>query len=296
MSKVNININNNVEIPVGEQFRVASLNVLSSPHHYDIRFAMLAEEVRGLNPDVLMLQEVNVEVSSPMIEYLQSRTGLNYTANITPFSNRQGASQTVATLSKFAIVDSEEVNLGLPNAAGQVANSLKISVEFNGRKVYIYNVHLYWGGDNEQLRFNQVQKIMKHLKPVAFKEPDSLFIMGGDFNSLPDSMTLKYLSGKINMHDNEGVFWTDSATALNGGVDIHTTNAQSILGHETALGVGIVNPHLVPERRIDYILVRGFAYGRPGSPLTYGKWAMSQNADGLTISDHHGIYTDLYMP
>lgn len=53
-------------------------------------------------------------------------------------------------------------------------------------------------------------------------------------------------------------------------------------------------PQLMPSRRIDYILVRGFRHGRRGGPIE-----ASLHFDGQhepVVSDHYAVVVDLWNP
>lgn len=293
MSKTPIQINN-IEIPATEQLRVASFNMLNSPYEHETRLHMLVEEINRTQPDILALQEVNLTETPHALETIKKLTHLNNITHIKPSITSKGILQVNATLTNIANTTSQEINLHLPHATGTIINALHSTLTYNHKTIHIINIHLYWGGDNEHYRYQQIQKILHHLKPTLHLNPKDIIIIAGDFNSQPESMTIQHLKGNLTLPNTEGTYWTDASHITNQTKT--TTNAQSILGYRTATGVGIQHPQLIPERQIDYIMVKGFAHGREGTPLTYHKWATKTNPQGLTISDHHGILTDLYIP
>ena len=286
---------NSVQIPATEQLRIASFNMLNSPYQHQTRLNMLIEEINQTQPDILCLQEVNLTETPKTLETIKKLTHLKNITHIKPVTTAKGILQANATLTNIGNTTSQEINLHLPHATGNIINALHSTLTYNHKTIHIINVHLYWGGENEHYRYQQIQKILHHLKPTIHLNPKDIIILAGDFNSNPESMTIQHLKGNLTLPNTEGTYWTDAShtTTLETKT---TTNAQSILGYKTATGVGIQHPQLIPERQIDYIMVKGFAHGREGTPLTYHKCATKTNNQGLTISDHHGIFTDVYIP
>ena len=66
-----------------------------------------------------------------------------------------------------------------------------------------------------------------------------------------------------------------------------TTGPELPLALETALAMGIPNPEELTSRRGDYIMVKGWVYGKLGSPLN------CYRMDTRAFSDHYGLYSDL---
>lgn len=294
MPKQEININN-VTITPNEQLRVASFNMMNTPYEHQTRLDMLVDAVNHIQPDVLSLQEINVQQQPDIIETLKTKTNLKNVGKIQPLTNNHGDVQVNTTLTNIANTVNEEISLHLPQQSrNPYVNALHSTFTFNHKNIHIYNLHLAWGSDNEYKRYLQIQKILHHIKPLQFKDPNAIFILTGDLNSVPESLTIRNLKGLHPLNNEDGTYWTDASTTLNNTET--TTNAHGLLGLKTAAGVGIHQPSLNIERQIDYIMVKGYAHGRPGTPITYKKWATETTQYDLSISDHHGILTDLYIP
>lgn len=284
---------NKIKITPKQQLRVTSLNMLNSPYKHAERLQMLIQEINQHKPDILNLQEVNLTVNPDTLKTIQEKTHLKNLTQLKPETTLKGIIQTNATLTHLPNPTSQEINLHLIHLTGTIINALHTTLTYNNHTIHVINVHLYWGGENEHIRHAQTQKILQTLKNTT--KPEHVVILTGDYNSTPESMTLQQLKGNLTMPNTENTYWTDASQLAHPDQQT-TTNTQSLLGYQTATNAGIHTPQLNIERQIDYILIKGYAHGRPGTPLNYQKWATKTNPQGLTISDHHGIMTDLYIP
>ena len=296
MNKNIISINNTT-ITAEEQLRVATFNILNSPHLQAERLQYLIEEINNTKPDILNLQEVNIKTNPNIIQHITEHTDLKHVGQTTPLTHSNGnIIQVNATFTKSFTTSFQQIDLTHPTFNGLTLDGLKTHITFNNKNIYIYNAHLAWGSDNEWMRLRQAEKIVKDANNVKNLDPKAVIIFTGDFNSNPDSTVAQYLKGNITATENQNTFWVDAWEACGADTNIkNTTNAQSMLGIKTATSVGIPYPTLVPERRIDYIFVHGFAYGRSGHPLTFNTWGTKTYKNNLTISDHIGIYSDILI-
>lgn len=143
-----------------------------------------ASVIRRLNPDIVALQEVdmNAERSGSVDEpsELSRLTGLQHHA-FGPFFEFQGGEYGMAILSRFPIRASK--NLRLPDGA-EPRTSLVADVELApGETLTIADVHFY---RSEPERLAQATKLLNHLKNSAGE-----VVVAGDFNSQPGSAVLK---------------------------------------------------------------------------------------------------------
>lgn len=283
--------------------KVSTWNILGDGNNQQDRLELVAAEINDF--DICAIQEVvftNPEKSSA--HDLSSLSGLQIVSLIPTETNNfvSGEPQATAVLSSLPVVesnivlrapleDSNGANVEPKSYAGAILQSNST------RKVFIASVHLPWGGNREYRRLKhiraictQIDEIMKHLPD------DSIAILAGDFNSTPNSDTVRFLTGEL-AADDSGAFWVDawSAAGIGDGYtfDPQVNNLNII---RTANKNRIYNPAFMPKRRLDYIFVRGWAYGRPGSPLTTSLIGESPGVNDLHASDHYGICSNLWDP
>ncbi len=158
----------------------------------------------------------------------------------------------------------------------------------------LFSAHFIWGGETEVQRAKQAELIELWASEVEKVKPSSVSLLAGDLNAEPDYRSIRYLSGKeLSLDNSHGTLWTDAWVSAgsedNAITNSHSTNVQ---GRATAFRSGIAYPGFLPDRRIDYIFVRGWRYGKIGSPVSFGYMT---HPEGLEISDHDGIYADLLI-
>lgn len=162
----------------------------------------------------------------------------------------------------------------------------------NNHKFQIISTHFTWGTAKENKRLENAYKLdMEIAKTTPFylnHEKQEIFtILGGDLNSEPDSATLRFLLGK-DIYKGHSTQYIDSFLVDN--KNIYTSTPKNKYFIRTALNNNFPNPKLLPERRIDYILSRGYNYGRVGSPL--GSKILSTDPI-YYYSDHYPIEAEI---
>lgn len=169
-----------------------------------------------------------------------------------------------------------------------------ITVKSGKTNLHLISAHFAWGSHAEPQRLRQAEAIDNLAVAVPAEEP-GIVLLAGDLNAEPDYRSIRYLHGKDLSADGlKSTLWTDAwVTAGSPGNEYtskHSTNAQ---GRVTAFQVGISYPGFLPDRRIDYIMTRGWNYGREGSPVSFG--LISSPHEDATLSDHEGIYSDILL-
>ena len=190
-----------------------------------------------------------------------------------------------AILSKLPIAKAEEFKLSEGNQKAVYAE-----LEHPERMIYVATAHLSWGSLVEGERYRETVALnslmSSKLSPESGKFPhEPIGIITGDFNALPDSPTLKYLRGK-SLEQGENTLWIDSWDCNES--EGYTSSLRNSNAHITARKSNL-NPELtMPERRIDYILSYGYAYGRAGS-FNESKLFANHSENGVIPSDHYGV-------
>jgi endonuclease/exonuclease/phosphatase family metal-dependent hydrolase len=286
-----------IKVTPNKQLRVASLNVLNSPVMADIRFKRLKEEINKLQPDVLMLQECNFNQNADLIESIKKDCGFkSMHKSIDIQSRHENITSAMVTLVKADNSISYELPLiqteGVP--AYIIEPTLVNRTIIGDSPVFTFNVHLAWGSDNEALRLNQVMQIEDEILKLKKENNNAVFIMGGDFNATDKGSVFNFMT-KQHIHEGRGTLWLDPWEMFGNEGNRITSNGNDLFSMQTALDTGVTIPQLSPNRRIDFILVKDWAYGRHGSPLSFMRWADTTYEDGYTISDHYGVLADFYI-
>ncbi|MGM7667355.1 endonuclease/exonuclease/phosphatase family protein [Microbacterium sp. A93] len=163
-----------------------------------------------------------------------------------------------------------------------------------GRAVAVVNLHGVWGGDRayerEQQMLHAVRWAESLRQRLADREP--LLVLGGDLNTVPESSVIRYLTG-LQPLGSAGTYWVDAWEHAGDGTAGHTTSADSAWFLETARGVGIQRPESVPPRRIDYLFIRDWVYGRRGEPLATRVDLTGTGHTGRHASDHFAVTTEV---
>lgn len=280
-----------------QSIKVATLNIMHPPVGYEGRHDAFIEQAKKLDADILMLQEVVFEGTtrnSPQLNRIARELGMNIHATVVSKTYNDGEyGDGVAILSKFVAI---ETGVTTSPAHSNPSSVWAHLVAPNGRSVIVFTMHGSFGGENANRRSDQMFELEIQAKHQAkiHQATDPIIILGGDLNATPEEDCLRYLTGKSSWRQT-GALWVDSF-AYAGTGDGHTTDPENLLGQGIARFVGIKHPEANPLRRIDYILVRGWVYGRPGMPLKSELCFTETNEDGYTPSDHYGVVSDLWCP
>jgi len=264
--------------------RLAQLN--ANYYEQKKRITTLVEAIVNSEADFVALQEVT-EIET-LKEELALR-GYPY-SSFSQLVNLRGGIEYVGYVSKHQLTT-------LRGGESQEPLSDRIclaSATVEGITLNLFSAHFVWGGDTELKRTQQAELVEKWAAEREKENPNSISILAGDLNAEPDYRSIRYLSGKeLSLDNSHGTLWTDAwvtaGSPENEITNSHSTNAQ---GRATAFRTGIAYPGFLPHRRIDYIFVRGWRYGKLGSPVSFG---YITHPEGIEISDHNGIYADLLI-
>lgn len=271
--------------------RVATWNIDSRQEYRPQRLDSLAGTLGEIDADVICLQECWEEAPQELAAKLNMQV-INYHAEHgDPFSNailyrlEEDGSNTTEHITLNGI------GVGRDTRNGAVAVRL---ISPSGRKWRFTSTHLAWGGMSEGIRRNQAYHLEALAASAEYHHGDLVQVLTGDFNTLPNSATVRYLTGLDPDGASNSTMWVDSWATREPTSPGYTSVATHPLGAEVARRCGILDPSLVPPRRIDYILVRGFAHGRPGTPLSVK--LLDRPFGGVLASDHYGLVANLWDP
>jgi endonuclease/exonuclease/phosphatase family metal-dependent hydrolase len=282
----------------------ATWNILGDDLDRVSRLNLISQEIKGL--DFVAIQEVIIDEKNETntAETLSRLTGLK----VASFASGEvanlitGKTQGTAILSNLEVFASNLVIKAPPQTTkvhSQEYQSYSAAIlrAPNSRLIVVCSVHLPWGANNESRRLEHARYIDLQIAEIVKTLPaDSISILLGDFNCTPKSESIRFLKGEA-VYENSSTFWVDvwDETTNGPGFTFDPSMNNSNL-NETARRNGIMSPDLMPARRLDYIFLRGWVFGRLGSPITSKLLGSKPNAKGEFASDHFGVRAEIWNP
>ena len=279
-----------------ETLRVATLNIWNKSGPWAERLPLLRQQLSELSPDVLGLQEVlrlipdehNPPVPTPANDQASEiAEGLGYNIAYGVASDYAGGLKFGnALLTRYKIQDSRTFRL--PGSdSGETRSLLYALLETPWGRLPTFVTHLNWKLHDAVVRVKQTVYAAERIFVLAPVEADFLPpIVMGDFNADPSSDEIRYLKGQ-HLIDGRSIYFADV-----------WEYAESGPGHTYARDNGFALSNGEPNRRIDYIFVRGPDKQMRGEPRNV-KRAFDRSAQGsagtIWASDHYGVVCDLTM-
>ena len=264
--------------------RTLQLNCLHSAQ--EKRLKLIIESIQESRADIGMLQEVN---DHELMASELKKIGYDHTL-LCECKNSKGEGESVMLFSKNTLTS---VKNSLSRFAQPVRTVAGIT-EFFGVKILMISSHSAWGASVEASRLKNNERIENLSQDVKFREKVDLTILGADLNAEPDYRSVRYLLGKDLDSKNElSTLWTDGWSLAGSHDNFVTVSAKdnALAAHVASLS-GALDPSTVPDRRIDYLMTRGWNYGRRGSFLNFDRLTHSS---GDNISDHYGLVAEIQI-
>lgn len=268
--------------------RVGQINILNKEEDRVNRYLRLIRHLHAEGIEAVTIQEVT---DTKKLERELTEAGFPYVIWGTPFKRRHDPEpDSVGIASKYPL-----------NIHGEVEhenerNSLIASIVLPGRDFYICSAHFAWGSFAEGVRLLQAQEIDYEASLIMNSNPNAVFILGGDLNTPENSRTLRYFFGLDLNYDFRSTYWVDAHSEAGKTENWATTDqGKGTLGPATAIRFEILYPEFMPARRIDFLLTRGWVYGKPGYPINFGRFGEPQSSDDIELSDHFGIWADYIL-
>jgi endonuclease/exonuclease/phosphatase family metal-dependent hydrolase len=272
--------------------RFLTLNLWGDNGPWQQRMELLQNSLPAIAPDVIGLQEVR-EVPGTVPNHaaaIARRQGWNQV--FAPSTAWGGGNEGLAIVSRFPIVAHEAQTL--PHSTeteGRIILSARIDADRG--PFWAHTTHLSFREAEGRKREDQVVFVDK---VVEAHGTDDVRVVMGDFNTVPDSDELRWLTGATTL-DGRRVAYQDAwarVNAVNSGGD-------SLAGVTWASA----NPYiqqlhwLRPNRRLDYIFVSPVWRDRRGT--VRGAWvvfdepAVTASGERVFVSDHFGVVADVQM-
>ena len=267
-----------------EKFRVVSWNVWGSDSDQlptlRQRSSSIVDALKNLGAHAILLQETDLKTAALVGDAL----GMTMR-----FGKNRQSDEGCAVLYRGPA--SEDGVFTLPSdGGGRVRLAAWMRARVHGHDVTLVSAHLAWGADQENVRVRQAQALTHSL----LRGHVDIEILGGDLNAPESSDTLRWLTG-LSAVPAPGAMFVD-AFAVAGRGEGWTTGPSLRSSHLTAQTVGILRPELIPCRRIDYVLVHGWAFGRAGCPVDSFVVDPPSSVEGVEASDHRILVADLWIP
>jgi len=238
---------------------VVTLNLWHDQQNWPARRALIIEEMRGLKPDVIFLQEVLQHATlKNQAQDLAEELGYRYvfsSVDADTSVKRYGN----AILSRFAMLTTDWKPLLPLNDYRTVAH---LRMDMLGRPVDLFCTHLHHTDEGAAIRAEQIADLLVYVQKHRLK--GAPLILGGDFNAAPSVSELAPVKKEF----------IDVFAAKQGAASDTITTLNPAKGHK--------------PRRIDYIFIP--RRGKPKmTPLSSERVFDVPSADGTWPSDHFGI-------
>jgi endonuclease/exonuclease/phosphatase family metal-dependent hydrolase len=261
--------------------RVATLNIWNRLGPWSQRLEAIRERVKALAPDLLGLQEV-VRLDDNDGDGLDQATaiaeGFGYHIAYSRAHDERWLGN--AALSRWPIGKSHV--LELPRGGSDERRTLLFAeIESPFGAIPFFVTHLNWKLDAGHVRAAQLREIVLSIEALA-KADGFPAVLVGDMNAEPDSDEMRYMRGLTSLGGTRCVYFQD-AFALAGdgspGFTYSRRNPFAELLRE-------------PDRRIDYVLIRGRDDRHRGEPLE-ARVCFDGPVNGTFPSDHFGVIATL---
>jgi endonuclease/exonuclease/phosphatase family metal-dependent hydrolase len=271
-----------------DRLKVLSLNIWNRQGRWPERLPLIRAELTALAPDVVGLQEVlrhEPEDGQPPANVDQAHQiaeGLGYYSAYASAWNMGGGLQFGnAILSRYPVLRARNLPLPVAVAGEEPRALLFVELDAPCGRVPVFNTHLSWKLHHGYVRERQVAFLaeqVQELAPVGSSFPP---ILMGDFNAEPDSDEIRYLRG-FTSRPGRSVYFADCFAVAGDGSPGYTFSRANRFA-------AIV---CEPNRRIDYIFVRGPDRQLCGEPLS-ARVVCTRPEGDVFPSDHFGVYAEI---
>ncbi len=234
---------------------VVTLNLYHDRADWPKRRVQIAETLRALRPDVVLLQEVlQHEKLQNQAEWLAGEIGCAaHFVSVDPADrvHRYGN----ALLTAHPILQRDQIALE-PRSDSRTAGMLRLDVR--GTLINVYVTHLHHTGEGVALRERQVADLVAFIQRTAGDAPS---LVGGDFNTVADAPELAALTAHF----------VDSFGTLHPHAGPETTTLNRAFFDQ--------------PRRIDHLFFERNRFEPLHSEILFTQ----PDANGTWASDHHGV-------
>ena len=259
--------------------RVATLNVWNRLGPWEERKRAIRASLEKLAPDVIGLQEViRLEGEHEFDQLAEIGEGLGYhsaygrSPEAPPWGNGN------AVLSRWPVTSTTVFPL---EGTDEARCLLATTIDSPHGEIPFFVTHLNWMFHEGHVRRRQVRAVAGHIARLAPIEGFPPIVVG-DFNSESDSDEIRFMRGLTPL-DGTCVYFADcfAAAGEGPGYTFARRNPFALLLRE-------------PNRRIDYVFVRGPDQKGRGEPLE-AHVCFDEPVDGVFPSDHFCVVATLSL-
>jgi endonuclease/exonuclease/phosphatase family metal-dependent hydrolase len=266
--------------------RFLTLNLWGENGPWETRLALVGERLGRILPDVVALQEVR-DVPGRVgnqAAALAKAHGWNYV--FAPATAWGGGEEGLAILSRFPIGAHESRTL--PHSTeteGRIVLSARIDSGFG--EVWVHSAHLSYRENEGVKREAQVQVIDEVVTSHANDNPQ---IVMGDFNAVPESDEIRWLTGLTTIGGRR-VFYQDAWRVVHDELPGYTWTRANTFTEAMFW--------LRRDRRLDYVFVTPVRRDRRGTVqsarVTFDEPYVQPSGERLFASDHFGVVVEVQM-
>ena len=257
-----------------QSFRALTLNIWNRLGPWEERLRGIRAGLSTLAPDVIGLQEVVRMGSFDQVALVNGDLG--FFSVWGQASVERGVALGNAILSRWPILRSEVFVLP-DGGSGEERCLLFAEIDAPFGRLPFFTTHLNWKLDEGHVRVLQVKAIVEHVGRLAPRGTTFPPVIAGDFNALPESDEIRYLTGLTGL-GGPSVYFADAFAIAGDGSSGATFSKQN----------PFAEPLREPERRIDYVFVRQSDDASRGEPLE-ARVCFDEPFEGTFPTDHFGV-------
>ncbi|MGH7297869.1 MAG: endonuclease/exonuclease/phosphatase family protein [Polyangiaceae bacterium] len=262
-------------------FHVATLNIWNRFGPWDDRLRAIRAGMKALAPDLVGLQEV-LRLAPGEGDGLDQAAVLAADAGYHVAYGRAHDERWYgnAVLSRWPIA--RTATFELPRCGTDERRSLLFAdVDAPFGRVPFFVTHLNWKFDDGHVRAAQVREIVMAIRSLATADMFPAVLVG-DFNAEPEADEIRYLHGLTSLGGSRRVYFQDAFALAGDGSPGFTFSKRN----------PFAAPLGEPDRRIDYVFVRGRDERHRGDHVE-ARVCFDAAVDGTFPSDHFGVIAKL---
>lgn len=263
------------------RLRVVTWNVWWQFGPWKQRAPAILQALRDLDADVICLQEVWGENGTNFAAQLADDLGYHHV--YTPGANMNDVRMGNAILSRWPILNSEDIALYDQKNAEEMRVVIHAEIDGPRGVIPVFCTHLNWQQHHSHIRQRQVTDLMQFIDQTCRQNRSWKFppVICGDFNADPQSEEIRMMTGQTTCPIDNLVFHDAWHFGTDRGVGYTWNN---------------INPNVAetyePDRRIDYIFA-GWAQPDGFGHVVECQIVGNQMVDGIWPSDHFALLAEL---
>ncbi|XP_010465952.1 PREDICTED: carbon catabolite repressor protein 4 homolog 3-like isoform X2 [Camelina sativa] len=200
-----------------ERFTVVSYNILgdrNASHHKDLytnvsfpylkwgyRKRLICEELIRLNPDIICLQEVD--------KYFDLFSMMEKAGYAGSYKRRTGDNIDGCAMfwkaDRFRVLERENIEFSQFGMCDNVAQLAVLELrKCKSRKILLGNIHVLYNPNKGDVKLGQIRSLCSKAHLLSKKWGDIPIVLGGDFNSTPQSPLYSFLaSSELNIIEHD---------------------------------------------------------------------------------------------